>query len=117
MVVVYVVQSIGSIASSNNRGIGQEVSAVDPILKVKLEENVLLKKVFPALQKQNSITRCSDLLNVTFLMSFNRENYYGIVRNHVWENHLFKFTISGKPVMEKQPGRQLTTELNQVKAR
>lgn len=37
LVVVYIVQSIGSIPSSNNRGIGQEVGAVDPILKIKLE--------------------------------------------------------------------------------
>lgn len=37
LVVVYVVQSIGSIPSSNNRGIGQEVGAMDPILKIKLE--------------------------------------------------------------------------------
>lgn len=38
LVVVYVVQGIGSIPSSNNRGVGQEVGTVDAILKVKLEK-------------------------------------------------------------------------------
>lgn len=48
LVVVYVVQSVGSIPSSNNRGVGQEVGAMDPILKVKLERNFSPKKrVFP----------------------------------------------------------------------
>lgn len=37
LVVVYVVQSIGSIPSSHHRGIGQEVGAMDPIFKIKLE--------------------------------------------------------------------------------
>lgn len=43
--------------------------------------------IYAALQKQNTVTRCSDLLNVTFLMSF--KNDYGIVKNHVWENYFF----------------------------
>lgn len=43
LVVVYVVQSIGSIPSSNNRGIGQEVGAMDPILEIKLEEDFMFK--------------------------------------------------------------------------
>lgn len=47
LVVVYVVQSVGSIPSSNNWGVGQEVGAMDPILKVKLEHFSCQKKVFP----------------------------------------------------------------------
>lgn len=36
LVVVYVVQRIGSIPSSHHRGVGQEVGAMDSILKIKL---------------------------------------------------------------------------------
>lgn len=38
LVVVYVVQSVGSIPTSNNRGVGQEVGAMEPILKIKLKD-------------------------------------------------------------------------------
>lgn len=38
LVVVDVVQRVGSIPSSNDRGVGQEVGTVDPVLKVKLEK-------------------------------------------------------------------------------
>lgn len=44
LVVVYVVQRIGSIPSSNHRRIGQEVGAIDPILKIKLGKIFMLKK-------------------------------------------------------------------------
>lgn len=40
LVVVYVVQGVGSIPSCNHRGIGQEVGAMDPILKIKLEKSL-----------------------------------------------------------------------------
>lgn len=47
LVVVYVVQSIGSISSSNHRRISQEVGAMDSILKIKLEEDVMLIILYP----------------------------------------------------------------------
>lgn len=39
LVVVYIVQRVGSIPTSHDRRICQEVGAVDPILEVKLEED------------------------------------------------------------------------------
>lgn len=38
LVVVYVVQSVSSIPSSNHRRVSQEVSTMDPILKIKLKQ-------------------------------------------------------------------------------
>lgn len=43
LVVVDVVQGVGSIPSSNHRGVGQEVGTMDPILKVKLQKFWLKK--------------------------------------------------------------------------
>lgn len=44
LVVVNVVQSIGSIPSSDNRGISQEICAMDSILEIKLEEDFMFKR-------------------------------------------------------------------------
>lgn len=42
LVVVNVVQSISSISSSHHGGVGQEVGAMDPILKIKLVKDFML---------------------------------------------------------------------------
>lgn len=37
LIVLHIVQSVGSIATSNNRGVGQNVSTTSPALEFKLE--------------------------------------------------------------------------------
>lgn len=66
LVVVDVVQSVGSIPSSNDRGIGQEVGAMYPILKIKLQKK---KKMFSLFSTLKMVLQASSLRS--YILTYN----------------------------------------------
>lgn len=64
-------QSVGSIPSSNDRGVGQEVGAMDTILIIKLEDQHVILFYFKGLVSIMFTVIAADQFHVKFAVTSN----------------------------------------------